>query len=486
MTTWFGTRLLAVAVLAGSLSPGCTTPEQHRYETIKSEYGATGVRNERTETGPQPLPTSQKALGGPITLADAVKTALDHNPDMRIAAARIEQARADTRKAQAAFYPQLGFYTEYTHADAPSVYLFKTIDQRRLAPDTDFNRPGVLNNFESGLSARYTLYNAGRDTLARQVAETGLAITEWQRQEVENTLIATVIRAYYDALAAEDFIRIATESVTTVEKELEIMRVRYDGGGALRSDLLSLEVRLAQSREDVVRSRNRHRLALSALATVMGMSPEITLDLQPVAGLRLDMPRRFDAGVRYGLAHRPEIQKMRQQVRSGRMALDRSRSSRWPTIDLSARYYLDDENLSYDLERDNWAVAVLFNWDIFTGFSSEADEAKAQGALRAILAADTRTDLVVKQDIKNAYLNLEAATARMAVARQSVASADESLALVQRQFEGGGATITRYLEAELDRNRARIRATAASHDQQKALADIGRAIGYWGKVKAIP
>jgi outer membrane protein len=168
------------------------------------------------------------------------------------------------------------------------------------------------------------------------------------------------------------------------------------------------------------------------------------------------------------------------------MALDQSRSTRLPTVDVSAKYYLDDEEMAYDLDRDNWAVAVLFNWDIFTGFSSAAETAKAQGTLDEILAADTRTDLAVKQDIKNAYLNLEASGARLAVARQSVARAEESLELVQQQFEGGAATITRYLEAELDRNRARIRATAAFYDSQKALADIGRAIGYWGKVKTMP
>jgi outer membrane protein TolC len=48
---------------------------------------------------------------------------------------------------------------------------------------------------------------------------------------------------------------------------------------------------------------------------------------------------------------------------------------------------------------------------------------------------------------------------------------------VKKQYEGGSATITRYLESELDRNTAKIRATSAFYDHEKAVADIARAIG---------
>jgi outer membrane protein TolC len=51
--------------------------------------------------------------------------------------------------------------------------------------------------------------------------------------------------------------------------------------------------------------------------------------------------------------------------------------------------------------------------------------------------------------------------------------------LVKKQYEGGSATVTRYLEAELDRNQARIRVIVARYDREKARAEVGRAIGYW-------
>jgi outer membrane protein TolC len=78
-------------------------------------------------------------------------------------------------------------------------------------------------------------------------------------------------------------------------------------------------------------------------------------------------------------------------------------------------------------------------------------------------------------------LKLEEAKARLAVTEASAAQAEESLRLVKKQYEGGSATITRYLDTELSLNRARIRSTAAFYDREKTRAAVGRALGYWGK-----
>jgi outer membrane protein TolC len=95
-----------------------------------------------------------------------------------------------------------------------------------------------------------------------------------------------------------------------------------------------------------------------------------------------------------------------------------------------------------------------------------------------MLHQDRKTTLAVELEVKTAYLALDAAQARLEAARTRVADADESLGLVRRQYEGGSATITRYLEAELARNMAHMSQAAARYDREKALADIARAIGH--------
>jgi outer membrane protein TolC len=365
--------------------------------------------------------------------------------------------------------------------DSPSAFLFKTIDQRKLPPGTNFNDPGWFDNYESGIQAKFNLYNGGRDVLNKQMAETNVSMSEFDRQGIENALAASVIHAYYIALAAGEFIQTAEESVATVNSQLRVMKVRFESGGALKSDILSLEVRLAQAREAVIKQKNSLKVAISALANLLGVNPD-TVELKPEFEIRpIPVPEDYNTGLSYALEHRPELNKARQQLRQSRMALDLSRSTYLPSVDLQSRYYMDDPSLNYSTGRDNWTAGVYFQWDLFTGFSTKSDTERAEAVLEEMLAADQKTVLSVKYDVKNAYLNFEETVERLKVVRSVVDTAEESLKLVKRQYEGGSATITRYLEAELARNRAKISAAAAFYDKEKALADIGRAIGYWGK-----
>ncbi|MDA3785672.1 MAG: TolC family protein [Deltaproteobacteria bacterium] len=460
---------------------GCSLQKTYRYEEIKASHAVpVGMRPWQGAEAPGP----RAAAHGPLSCAEAIAIALQKNPGNQMALARIRQTEAALQQANAAFYPTLGFYTEYTHADAPSVYLFKKIDQRQLPPAADFNNPGRLDNFESGVRGQLNLANGGRDYLNRRMAQTGLAISQLDQESVENGLIASVISAYYEVLATREFIGIARDSVATVRKELELMRVRLRGGSALKADLLSLEARLAHSQEELVQSRNHHQTALTALATLLGMDQDAEVVLaEPDDFGAAALPRTYRQGLAYALAQRPVLKKLQAQVQKTAMAVDAAHSTYLPRLDVQGKYYLDDEELAYDSRRENWMVAVILNWDIFTGFSRRAAVDTAAAQLLETLAADRQTRLAVKGDVKRAYQNLEAAGARLAAAQRSAAAAEESLALVLTQFQGGSATITRYLQAELDWNRARLRATAAHYDRQKALAQIGRSIGYWAKAK---
>jgi outer membrane protein len=165
------------------------------------------------------------------------------------------------------------------------------------------------------------------------------------------------------------------------------------------------------------------------------------------------------------------------------MAVDAARAGYLPQVDFMTRYYVDDPEMKYSTDRDNWTAGLYLNWKIFDGFATRSDRAEALSHLQETMAADRKTLLAVKFDVKKAYLNLNEAQERLKVATSSVETARETYQLVKRQYEGGSADITRYLEAELAYNRARMRETTAYFDREKARAQIARAIGYWTGTK---
>jgi outer membrane protein TolC len=469
----FCAMLGATTIVAG----GCATEATYRYDTIKTQYAHMAC-----QLGPSQADGTSPAtctVNSQLTLQNVLAIARDNNPDLLMAVARIERARAMLEKSAAPFYPQVNVYTEYLQGDAPSAYLFKTIDQRRLPPGTDFNNPGWFENYESGVSAGINLYNGGRDSLNRRIAETGLTISELDRDSIENQVMATAIGAYYDVLAATAFTAVARESVDTTRSQLRVMQVRFESGGALRTDLLSLEVRVAETEEVLVQSRNRQRLAKAALAEILGVEPGVPFGLVEARKGAVEVPEDQFKALDYALAHRPELASVHEKLRQSKMAVDAARSGYLPQLDFLTRYYADDPEMKYSSNRDNWTAGLYLNWKIFDGFATRSERAEALSQLQETMAADRKTLLAVKFDVKKAYLNLNEARERLKVATANVTTAEETYRLVKRQYEGGSANITRYLEAELAFNRAKMRESAAYFDREKARAQIARAIGYW-------
>jgi outer membrane protein len=472
-----GLTMLACALLWPAVFIGCASQDAYRYDTIKAEYADMACNLGKSQAADTPPATC--AVNSSLTLQDVLDIARDNNPDLLMALARIERARAMLEKSAAPFYPQVNVYTEYLQGDAPSAYLFKSIDQRKLPPDADFNDPGWFENYESGISAGINLFNGGRDGLNRKMAQAGLTISQLDRDGIENQVMATAIGAYYDVLAAANFTTVAQASAETTRSQLRIMDVRFQSGGALKTDLLSLQVRVAETEEILVQSRNRQRLAKAALAEILGVEPEVPFGLAEATPSAIDVPDDPFSALDYAIVNRPELAGVREKLRRSKMAVDASRAGYLPQVDFMTRYYVDDPEMKYSTDRDNWTAGLYLNWKIFDGFATRSDRAEALSHLQEIMAADRKTLLAVKFDVKKAYLNLDEAQERLKVATSSVQTARETYQLIKRQYEGGSVGITRYLEAELAFNRARMRETTAYFDREKARAQIARAIGYW-------
>jgi len=467
---------LTVVLLWTAATVGCAPTDAYRYEQIKASYADLTCNLTPSQSAGAPATC---AINSQLGLSDVLDIARANNPDLVMAAARIERARALLKKAMAPFYPQVSLTTEYMQGDAPSAFLFKTIDQRKLPPNTDFNYPGWFENYESGVSAGINLFNGGRDALQREMAKAGLTISEQDRNGIENQVMATAIGTYYDVLAAGRFVGVARESVDTNRSQLKIMEVRYRSGSALKTDLLSLRVRMAESEELLLQSRNRERLAKAALAEILGVEPNVPFGLSEEPRYVIDIPDDQFGALVQAIAHRPELASVRERLRQSKMAVDAARAGYLPQLDFKTRYYVDDPAMEYSTERDNWTAGLYLNWNIFDGFATTSSRAEALAGLKEALAADRKTTLAVKFDVKKAYLNLDEAEQRLNVAVSNVETARETLKLVKQQYDGGSANITRYLEAELAYNRARIREASAYFDREKSRAQIARAIGLW-------
>jgi len=412
-----------------------------------------------------------------LSFSKAVETALLNNPDIKSTKAEIERKQADKQQATASFMPKVDIYTDYVRGDSPSSSLFTAIDKRELATGTDFNYPGDFKNFESGVKAHMMLFNGGKNFIARKAADDFLNASRADSQSIINNITADVMKSWFNVLSAERFINISEESIETIQKQLEIMTIRFKGGSVLKSDILALKVRLAEAEEALIKNKSRYSLAQASLAVLLGLSPENKLVIDRD---KSDFST-FDKTVKQSLStnktKRPEITKAEKMVLGTKNSSDAAKRFYTPTIQLAGKYYLDDEEMRYSRERENWTMGVMMNWNLFSGMSNIAEKKKAAANLVSARQAKRKAELNVQLDIKKSALMLEEAAARLNVSEKSKELAEEALMLVKKQYDGGAVNITRYLDAELAYSRAKSSLATATFDKMAAIVETARANG---------
>jgi outer membrane protein len=415
-----------------------------------------------------------------LHLVEAIDRALDENPDIHIAAARIAQAEAGLAEAHSAWKPTLGAEFSYLRADAPSMYLFKTIDAGQFLPGTNFNDPGAFSNWEAGIGLGYNLYNGGRDRLQEQIAEDGIELEKLQRSVVKNALAAAVIDAWYGVREAEEQILTARASVTTTEAQVGEAKVRFEEGRSLRTDLLSLQVRQAEAEEMLIRAKNGRELALAALGRLLGLDAKCVLTLVGPGLEERELPPRFEEALDLAILRRPELAQARRSVDMAEREVERAEAGIMPSADLFARGWYDSPDIDFEDSRENWAVGISLNWSFYDAGRRGAGIDRSRARLDEMRRADHQAMLAVQLDVKSSWVRLQDAKSRLEVSGTAVSTSEETLQLVQEQYDAGAVTVTRYLEAEWMTTEARMRRTNAAFDLEKARAGLARALGEFG------
>ncbi|WP_341328081.1 TolC family protein [Methylotuvimicrobium sp. KM2] len=417
------------------------------------------------------------------TLEDAISLALQNNPDLQIAHERIGQAQAQLGEAFAAFYPQAQIRMSYEHTDNPSRAFGMIISQRRLNLDgsTNFNQPGGTDNYRPEVVATYSLFRGGQDYQAAKAAELGVEAAELQESAVRNQLIEAVTSTYYGLLASAEAHKVALNSIKAVDSELRQSKNQYEAGALLKSDVLSLEVQLAETQDAEIQAANAIELTRTGLKTLLGLNADEAFEFEQ-ASAALQIPENhesFDDLLNRAIKERPEIAAAYKRVEIAERKLSAAKGAHLPRANAYVSYGSDSKNIDFSTNRDNVTAGVMVEMDLFSGFGTSEAVKKAEHQLNEAQKAHTQTKLAIENEVKTAHLKFREALARLNVTRAAIASAEEALRLVNQQRQAGAATVTRYIEAEVARDKAHSRDIAARFDALRAEAELKKALGSW-------
>ena len=411
-----------------------------------------------------------------LTVQDAVMVAVQQNPDLGIASARILAAGQAIAEARSGWYPRVNLGLGYVISNDPSVVFMNQLRQRDFSFDTNFNNPGWLGNWRLSAGVEWLVWDGGMRDAGEDLARLGVKLEERARDAIVNELKSAVIATCLSVYEAEEFIRVGGDSVNLVEEQLKISRTRFDAGAAQRSDVLSVEVRLAEAREALVRVENARERGITTLRNLLGISYDVPFSLRPGGGFSVPPVIEGDLAA-VAKENRPELARAREAVKAAERHVGLRESEGNPTVSAFGLYALDDENLGFTLDQDSFTTGIAFDWNIFDGNRTRARVTAARVKVRAAREMERKTALMVEQDVSNANLKLSESRERIAVTEKSTEQAEEALSLIRARYENGAAQITEYLDAEVRLTGARVRDVAARYDIERATADLRRALG---------
>lgn len=407
-----------------------------------------------------------------------IRAALEKNPGVRAMTYRVEASRAAWRRVRSAWLPRLDASASYMVTDNPPQAFMMNLNQRSLdmgSPGFDFNEPDDTANVRLSLGAKYRLYDGARGARIGGAAVAS-QIAAAREAAVRNTLVHEVTRGYYRILEAQAFVAVQTAALTSLEESLRVAGERFDSGSAVKTDVLNLEVKTAQARENLIRARNGVQLAIAALNTAIGdtLVDEAGLQTPSLAPVK-------PAGMPSGDADavRPEMRASELEVAAAAWELKAAQRSRGPVLNAFGSVDWDSEDLG-DPER-SYMGGVALEWEWFSGFESRARVDEARLFVQAAEAAREQLRHELALDQRQASLGLEEAWARLQVTSQAVGSAEEALRITREQYKEGAAEIAVLLVAELGLTETRMRDTAAMYDYQIAKSNRDRALGRLAK-----
>ena len=403
----------------------------------------------------------------PWTLERALEQALNSNPDARLAQQRIVAAQAGLEQANAAFWPRVQFQSSYTGSDNPMLAFGSILNQRAYNSSLNFNDvPGVDDLNARGL-VTVPLYAGGKNTASRKAAKANTDAARQDNEAVRNALGFEVSRAFYTVLKTRQFIRAAEAGVNSFEGSLVVAKKRLDGGTLLKSGVLDIEVRLAQTREELVRTRNANALAVRVLRNLLGIEGgdfEVA-DTAPAATAP-------DSG---DFSGRPELTAARHREQAAQQQARAAKGGYLPRVNAfgSADY---DYGWTYNNGGGSYTAGALLQWDLWDGKMTRAKLAEANANVELAREEQRKLHLALDLEAEQARLDLKAANERLSVTDQVVAQAAESASLTRARFEQELALSTQLIDAETALVAARVRRAEAEADRQIAIAAVRKAL----------
>ncbi|HXJ56384.1 MAG TPA: efflux transporter outer membrane subunit [Verrucomicrobiae bacterium] len=377
-------------------------------------------------------------------LDSLVGRAVRSNLDLRIAQARVREARAQYGIASGDLWPTL---------DGSSSYARQRQSEHQPILGSFPLPSNVFENdvYQAGFDASWEIDVFGGKRRAKQAAGAQVSASEFGRRDVLITLLGDVARNYVDLRGYQGRLAIAHENIEAQEKTLAITRDRFAKGLSSDLDVQQASTVLATTRAEVPTLESSIQTSMHRLEVLLGQQPGSLLAELSQASQIPAQPPVVPVGLPSELLlRRPDIRQAERQLAAATANIGLAKSDLFPKFFLTGAAGFQGVSARdwFTSGSQFWSVGPTMQWRIFDAGRIRSNIKVQNARQEEALAVYEKTVLTAFEDVENGLVLYAKEQMRRRHLEDAVASSQKSLDTANKLYANGLTDFLRVLDAE--------------------------------------
>lgn len=404
------------------------------------------------------LGVAAQVMAAPVaaeTLAEAIATAYQTNPQVAAARAQVRQLDEEVPIALSAARPEVDLAGSFS---------------QELSDE--FGDRGRIWN--GGANIRQSIWEGGRVRAGVSAAEARIEAARARLQAAEFDLIVATVSAYADVLRIAEVVRLNENQVRVLEQQLRASRDRFEVGDVTRTDVAQSEARLAQAQADLISARSQRVIVEQAYERVVGRPPRNLAAPPPLPQL----PTAAEQARALALAENPSLQAARLEESAAAADVRLARAGRLPSIGVTAGVGYTHATGAINAPTGFApTIGVSAGMPLFSGGLIAARVRQAQARQSELLESIAQTERLVSEESTSNLSRVRSAEAIIEASRAQISANTLATEGVRQENLVGSRDILDVLDAEQELLDSRVRLVQAERDRYVAAYELLRSIG---------
>lgn len=372
-------------------------------------------------------------------LNSLIDRAVASNLDLKAAAARVREARAQRGVTNADRLPQLDANGSYT--------------RNRISESTQQGRfvGGTRNTYDASIDATWELDIFGAVARAVEASEADIDAAVEARRDTLVTLLSEVARNYSELRGFQRRIVLANQNVEVQSQTLELTRSRFKAGLTNDLDVAQAEAQLATTKAAIPTLTSSSKGAIFRLGVLLGLQPAALADelaaIEPVPAPPIDVPVGLPSEL---LQRRPDVRRSERLLAAQTARIGVATAELFPRFSLTGDFGFQAENGDrwFNAGSRFWSYGPGVRWPIFQGGRIRSNIKVQEARTEAVLAEYESAVLRSFEDVENALTQYDQEKSRFALLNDAVTANQRAVTLSEQLYKNGVADFQRVLDSQ--------------------------------------